>query len=133
MEAERPPEGPWDLKLSPGGLVDIEFAAQFLQLAHAAEGGPLASNTAQALAAFREAGTAPKAISALEEAWALQQALTQLLKVALEDNPDPAAEPKPFRALLARAGGARDFRGLQSRLAKAKTAARAAYQEIVGG
>ncbi|WP_091741802.1 bifunctional [glutamine synthetase] adenylyltransferase/[glutamine synthetase]-adenylyl-L-tyrosine phosphorylase [Phenylobacterium immobile] len=131
MEEERPPEGPWDLKLSPGGLVDIEFAAQFLQLAQAGEGGPLSPSTARALAAFREAGVAGKAISALEEAWALQQALTQMLKVALEDNPDPANEPKPFRALLARAGGARDFRNLQTRLAKAKAAARAAYLEVV--
>jgi glutamate-ammonia-ligase adenylyltransferase len=131
MEEERPPQGPWDLKLSPGGLVDIEFAAQFLQLAKAGEGGPLSPSTARALAAFREAGVAGKAISALEEAWTLQQALTQMLKVALEDNPDPANEPKPFRALLARAGGARDFRNLQTRLAKAKAAARAAYLEIV--
>jgi glutamate-ammonia-ligase adenylyltransferase len=29
MARERPPKGDWDLKLSPGGLVDIEFAAQF--------------------------------------------------------------------------------------------------------
>ncbi len=33
MERERPGKGDWDLKLDPGGLVDIEFAAQFLQLA----------------------------------------------------------------------------------------------------
>ena len=31
MARERPPKGEWDLKLSPGGLVDIEFAAQYLQ------------------------------------------------------------------------------------------------------
>ena len=35
MTRERPAAGAWDLKLSPGGLVDIEFAAQFLQLAGA--------------------------------------------------------------------------------------------------
>ncbi|MBI1196414.1 MAG: bifunctional [glutamine synthetase] adenylyltransferase/[glutamine synthetase]-adenylyl-L-tyrosine phosphorylase [Phenylobacterium sp.] len=132
MERERPPHGDWDLKLGPGGLVDIEFAAQFLQLAHAAEGGPLLPNTARALSALGAAGLAPApALNALEDAWRLQQDLTQLLKVALDDDPDPAAEPRAFQALLARAGGARTFKALVKRLAAAQAAARAAYLEVV--
>jgi glutamate-ammonia-ligase adenylyltransferase len=133
MARERPPKGEWDLKLTPGGLVDIEFAAQFLQLAHAGEGGPLEPNTAAALAAFRETGLAPaKPLADLEKAWQLQQDLTQLLKVALADGADPAAEPAAFRKLLARAGGAGDFRGLQSALKTARASAHAAYEAIVG-
>jgi len=133
MARERPPKGAWDLKLGAGGLVDIEFAAQFLQLANAGDGGPLEPNTAAALAALREVGLGPaRAMADLERAWRLQQDLTQLLKVALSDGADPAREPAAFRALLARAGGARDFRGLQSALAKAQAAARAAYEAIVG-
>ena len=133
MERERPPKGDWDLKLSPGGLVDIEFAAQFLQLVHAAEGGPLCSNTAEALAAFHRSRLAPAApLTALERAWRLQQDLTQLLKVALEDDTNPEAEPKAFRALLARAGGARTFAGLKSKLAAARVEARTAYEAIAG-
>jgi glutamate-ammonia-ligase adenylyltransferase len=132
LEEERPAKGEWDLKLSEGGLVDIEFAAQFLQLAHAAEGGPLRPNTAQALAAFRDAGLAPAApLTALETAWRLQQDLTQLLKVAL-DGGDPGEEPAAFRRLLARAGHARDFPGLRRKLAAARRAARAAYEALVG-
>jgi glutamate-ammonia-ligase adenylyltransferase len=133
MHRERPAKGAWDLKLSPGGLVDIEFAAQFLQLAHAAEGGPLEPNTAAALAAFRAAKLAPAAaLTDLEQAWRLQQDLTQLLKVALDDGADPAAEPAAFRTLLARAGGVRDFRKLGATLKRAQTAARKAYETIVG-
>jgi glutamate-ammonia-ligase adenylyltransferase len=132
MERERPPKGEWDLKLSPGGLVDIEFAAQFLQLIHANEGGPLFPNTAQALAAFREAGLAStNAVAALERAWRLQQDLTQLLKVALDGDANPAGEPPAFRSLLARAGGMRDFRPLRGQLAAARVAARKAYDLIV--
>jgi glutamate-ammonia-ligase adenylyltransferase len=134
MARERPPKGEWDLKLTPGGLVDIEFAAQYLQLAHAGEGGPLEPNTAAALAAFRETGLGPpKPLADLEKAWRLQQDLTQLLKVALADGADPAAEPPAFRKLLARAGGLRDFRQLRSTLRAARTAAHAAYEAIVGG
>jgi glutamate-ammonia-ligase adenylyltransferase len=134
LERERPPKGDWDLKLSPGGLVDIEFAAQFLQLAHAAEGGPLSPNTHEALAAFRKAHLAPdEPLLALEAAWRLQQDLTQLLKVALEDNHDPADEPKAFRALLTRAGHARSFSNLRHRLSEAQTAARGAYTALLRG
>jgi glutamate-ammonia-ligase adenylyltransferase len=132
MEDERPPKGDWDLKLTPGGLVDIEFAAQFLQLVHAAQGGPLNPNTAEALAAFRGAGLAPAApLEALERAWRLQQDLTQLLKVALDDGADPAAEPRAFQRLLARAGGARALGGLRGKLVAAQVAARKAYDMIV--
>ncbi len=132
LEDERPPKGPWDLKLSPGGLVDIEFAAQFLQLAHAADGGPLRANTAAALAALAAADLAPAdAVAALSDAWRLQQDLTQLLKVALGSDPDPASEPKAFQALLSRAGGVKTFKALEKRLAEARTAARKAYLEVV--
>ena len=133
MHRERPAKGEWDLKLSPGGLVDIEFAAQYLQLAHAADGGPLEPNTAAALAAQRQAGLAPAAaLTGLEQAWRLQQDLTQLLKVALDDGADPQAEPAAFKSLLARAGGVRDFRALGPALDRARTAARKAYEAIVG-
>jgi glutamate-ammonia-ligase adenylyltransferase len=132
LERERPPKGPWDLKLSEGGLVDIEFAAQFLQLAHAADGGPLHPNTLRALTDFREARLAPaEPLLALEAAWRLQQDLTQLLKVALEDAGDPSEEPVAFRRLLARAGHARDFGSLTRKLDQARTAARAAYDRLV--
>ena len=132
MERERPPKGPWDLKLAPGGLVDIEFAAQFLQLVHAAGGGPLAPNTAEALAALGAAGLVePEPLAALADAWRLQQDLTQLLKVALDDGADPASEPKAFQALLARAGGVKTFKALSGRLAAAQAAARKAYASIV--
>jgi glutamate-ammonia-ligase adenylyltransferase len=132
LEDERPPSGFWDLKLTPGGLVDIEFAAQHLQLVHAGADGPLRPNTAAALAAFSQAGLAPaEAVARLQDAWRLQQDLTQLLKVALDDRADPDSEPKAFRALLARAGEVRDFRALKAKLERARTAARGAYDIIV--
>ncbi|HXA39801.1 MAG TPA: bifunctional [glutamine synthetase] adenylyltransferase/[glutamine synthetase]-adenylyl-L-tyrosine phosphorylase [Phenylobacterium sp.] len=134
MHRERPAKGEWDLKLSPGGLVDIEFAAQFLQIAHAAEGGPLSPNTAAALAALRHSGLAPAGPAGdLEAAWRLQQDLTQLLKVALGDTTDPSGEPPAFRALLARAGGVRDFRQLKATLGRVQAAANRGYEKIVNG
>ena len=133
MAAERPPSGFWDLKLSPGGLVDIEFAAQYLQLIGAGEGGPLTPHTGRALAACREAGLAdPSALLTLEQGWTLQQDVTQLLKVAIPDSADPSAEPAGLKTLLARAGGAREFRSLVARLKRERGGARAAYLKVLG-
>ncbi len=132
MERERPGKGPWDLKLEPGGLVDIEFIAQFLQLAHGPDGGPLAQNTGEALSALIAAGLADKAsLNAALSAWRLEQDLSQLIKVALEDGGDPENEPKAFRALLARAGHVTQFRSLKAKLLKAKAEARAAFEAVV--
>jgi glutamate-ammonia-ligase adenylyltransferase len=132
MASERPAAGFWDMKLSEGGLVDVEFCAQFLQLIHAADGGPLQANTAQALTELARAGTAPEApLAALGAAWAVQQDLAQLLKIALEDGDDPTSEPKALRALLAKAAGTRDFRSLRVKLERLRRAALTASEALI--
>ncbi|MCI3181140.1 glutamine-synthetase adenylyltransferase [Caulobacter sp. CCUG 60055] len=132
MTEERPAKGFWDLKLSPGGLVDIEFAAQHLQIVHASRGGPLRAHTGEALRALAEAGLADaRAVETLETAWRLQQDLSQVLKVALDDDVDPAEEPRAFKALLARAGQARDFRALQAKLRGARAEAATAAAMLI--
>jgi glutamate-ammonia-ligase adenylyltransferase len=127
---EKPASGLWDMKLAPGGLVDIEFAAQFLQLAHAPAGGPLRAGTADALEALAAAGLAGS-VGPLLEAWTLQQNLTQMLRLALGDGDDPADQPEAFRRKLARAGGARDFRSLAARLTRARKTALEAFDRLV--
>jgi len=128
MLKERPPSGRFDLKLSPGGLVDIEFAAQFLQLRHGAAGGPLYASTLRALEAIRARGLADSgALDALIGAWRLQQNLSQVLKLALGDGGDPSAEPELLQALLARAAGVKDFAQLERVLTQAKRDAHAAF------
>jgi glutamate-ammonia-ligase adenylyltransferase len=132
MERERPAAGPWDLKLSPGGLVDVEFVAQHLQVVHAADGGPICATTAEALSALAGRGLlGSKPAAALTDAWRLAQDLSQLLKLALPDNADPSAEPAEFRRLLARAGGVRTFGALEQKLAKARARAREAFVSVL--
>jgi len=132
MARERPSAGFWDFKLHEGGLVDIEFAAQFLQLAHAPAGGPLKQNTAAALAALDAAGlAAPEPLADLAAAWRLQQDLSQLIKVALVDEIDPEREPKALKALLAKAAGVRDHRALRAALTERRRAAHRAYRILL--
>jgi [glutamine synthetase] adenylyltransferase / [glutamine synthetase]-adenylyl-L-tyrosine phosphorylase len=133
LERERPPSGFWDVKLSKGGLVDVEFAAQYLQLAHASAGGPLRANTAEALKALGEAGLIEaEALSTLLRAWSVQQDLSQLLKVALRDEADPSKEPEPLKALLAEAGGSPDFKHLQDTLKAIRVQARSTFETVLG-
>jgi glutamate-ammonia-ligase adenylyltransferase len=132
LERERPAWGDWDLKRRRGGLRDLDFIAQYLQLIHAAEGGPLTPNTGEALAAhaaFRPA-LAP-ILSRQREAWALYSDLSQVLKIALDDGVDPAAEPVGLQALLARAGNAADFGALRKRVSAAGAEVSQAFRRIV--
>jgi glutamate-ammonia-ligase adenylyltransferase len=92
----------------------------------------LRAHTAEALAAMAEAGLADaKAVAALSAAWRLQQDLSQLLKLALEEDADPGGEPKGFRDLLARAGGVRRFQDLSARLAAVRADAMRAFDRLV--
>ena len=73
MERERPGKTVWDLKLAPGGLVDLEFLAQTLQLIHAPKDQDvLARQTGEAFARLAEARVLQAQESTkLVDAWAL--------------------------------------------------------------
>ena len=133
MMRERPPSGFWDMKLSSGGMVDIEFCVQFLQLAGAGEGGPLRQNTAEALEALSAADPLlNEDMTHLLASWRLHQSASQLLKIALSDSADPAAEPPAFRSLLARITGQPSFPALVRRLGAARIATRKVYAKLLG-
>jgi len=132
MRRERPAQGFWDFKLAPGGLVDIEFCVQHLQLIGAADGGPLLVNTLEALNALEVDRLAPAAILGdLKAAWTVQQDLSQILKIALEEEAAPEQEPAAFRVLLAKTARAQSFRAMKARLTKARIAAQNAFKVIV--
>ena len=61
-------------------------------------------------------------LTGVQRSWRLQQNLSQLLKIALEEGASPDDEPPPLKALLAKAGGARTYAALRSRLALSRRA-----------
>jgi glutamate-ammonia-ligase adenylyltransferase len=128
-----PDSNPWDLKYAKGGLVDIEFIAQALQLVHA-EKAPQAldTNSVAALAKLQEAGVLPAHDAAtLIEAAGLQHALTQVLRVALDETPKMDEATPGLKALLAQAGGAGDFAALEARLFGLQRAVRQIFEKIM--
>jgi glutamate-ammonia-ligase adenylyltransferase len=77
-------------------------------------------------------GSAPHAtLEALRLAWELQQDLSQLLKVAIDDDADPTVEPAALRSLLTKTGDARGFADLKATLVRARRAAHGAFRAVV--
>ncbi|HEY0283377.1 MAG TPA: bifunctional [glutamine synthetase] adenylyltransferase/[glutamine synthetase]-adenylyl-L-tyrosine phosphorylase [Rhizomicrobium sp.] len=133
VAAAYPGKNPWDLKYAPGGLMDIEFAAQILQLRHAHENPSLLStNTVAALKLLAKAGALGEIdAEALIAAAKLEHALTQALRIALDGPLDAAAATPGLKALLARAGEVSDFGVLQKLLADLQARARQISERIL--
>ena len=102
---------PWDLKQVRGGLVDIEFIVQYLQLIHAAAYPEVRNQgTAAALQNIAAAGLiAPASAEVLLKAAHRFNNLTQVLRLCLESPFDPATAPEGLERLLAQAGDAPTF------------------------
>ncbi|WP_020185869.1 bifunctional [glutamine synthetase] adenylyltransferase/[glutamine synthetase]-adenylyl-L-tyrosine phosphorylase [Methylopila sp. 73B] len=135
LDKEKGGGGPWNLKHAPGGLVDVEFAAQALQLVHAQERPEiLRASTLGALAEARRLGVLDdEDYEALAAGGRLQQDLTQIVKLAIDGAFDPANAPAGLKLRLARAANAPDFRTLQATLKEAQAAVRAATKRVLAG
>ncbi|KAB2940149.1 DUF294 nucleotidyltransferase-like domain-containing protein, partial [Hyphomicrobium sp.] len=112
----------WELKQVRGGLVDVEFIAQYLQLVHAAAHPEvLDQNTLEAYRKLRDAGLlAQDHAEVLIPATRLLHDLTQILRLCLEGGFDPATAPSGLKELLAQAGDAASFAQLEARLKEAQ-------------
>ena len=108
----------WDLKQVRGGLVDLEFIAQYLQLVHAtAAPDVLDQTTIQALTKLAERGFLPSAAAdILIPAARLIHNLTQVTRLTFDGPFDPAKAPDGLKALLARVGETPDFGRLEAQL-----------------
>jgi len=129
---EKPPQSHWDLKVTPGGFVDIEFAAQFLMLREGwrAE-GIIEANTGACIEglAAREL-LAPALAEDLMEAWRLQSRLSQFIALGTELPFDAAAARPSFRKRLAVAVGLPDFPILDRSLIEVQAKAHEAMKAI---
>ncbi|MGE0045010.1 MAG: bifunctional [glutamine synthetase] adenylyltransferase/[glutamine synthetase]-adenylyl-L-tyrosine phosphorylase [Hyphomonadaceae bacterium] len=134
MDRERKGKGAWDLKLAPGGFVDIEFIVQSAQLIAAhARGDVLQPNTGAALDALEGARMLDPALArTLREGWSRLSRLQQVLRICVEGEFDPASAPDKLKELLARVGGAADFAALGAQLEEAEAGVRAAFGAWTG-
>ncbi|HMK79207.1 MAG TPA: bifunctional [glutamine synthetase] adenylyltransferase/[glutamine synthetase]-adenylyl-L-tyrosine phosphorylase, partial [Xanthobacteraceae bacterium] len=134
IAAEKGDKERWDLKYVAGGLIDLEFIAQYLQLAHAAERPEILDTaTARVLDKAARLGVlAAEDADVLRPAVRLYQNLTQILRLCLSGPFDPKAAGPGLLSLLARAGDVPDFTTLEAHLAETQARVRASFVRILG-
>jgi [glutamine synthetase] adenylyltransferase / [glutamine synthetase]-adenylyl-L-tyrosine phosphorylase len=133
IAAEKGTADIWDLKQVRGGLVDLEFIAQYLQLVHAAA-HPQVLSPATALVFERLAAAgilAPADADLLRPAARLLGDLTQILRLCFEGPFDPATAPEGLKRLLARVADAPDFRSLEDQLRRLLAEVTARFDSLV--
>ena len=125
---------PWDLKYAAGGLVDIEFIAQYLQLVHAAATPDvLDTSTARMLEQAARLGVlAAEDAAVLRPAVLLFHDLTQILRLCLPSEFDPQSANAGVLALLARAADLPDFSALQAHVVETQRQVRGCFVRILG-
>jgi glutamate-ammonia-ligase adenylyltransferase len=124
----------WDLKYAAGGLIDIEFIVQYLQLVHAHDKPAiLDTSTAKVLDKARALGVLSiEDAEILRPAVRLYQALTQILRLCLPGSFDPKKTGPDLLRLLARAADVPDFASAEATLAETQEKVREAFIRILG-
>jgi glutamate-ammonia-ligase adenylyltransferase len=134
LAAEKGEGERWDLKYAAGGLIDVEFIAQYLQLVHAAKHPDLLeTNTARVLEkAWRLGLLSTEDAEALRAAVRLYHDLTQILRLCLAGPFDPKSAGAGLLRLLARAADVPDFATLDAHLADTQARVRTSFNRILG-
>ncbi|MBX3562867.1 MAG: bifunctional [glutamine synthetase] adenylyltransferase/[glutamine synthetase]-adenylyl-L-tyrosine phosphorylase [Sphingomonas sp.] len=117
------PRGPFDIKLGEGGLVDLEFAMQVLQLVH---GEGLHTDAGAAIDALAAAGLVPEGIS---DAWRLLTRMLVVLRLVAPDSAEPAAAS---HQLVARACGLENWQELLAAHDRARQTIGALWRAVAG-
>jgi glutamate-ammonia-ligase adenylyltransferase len=134
VASEKGDRDPWDLKLVSGGLMDIEFVAQYLVLAHASRHAELLDTSTRAV--LVKAGalgllTTTEA-DALIDAHRLYTDATQIMRLAVAGPFDPAKAASGVRRRIAAAAALPDFEALRGAVAEARDAVRGVYARVLG-
>ncbi|HEU5482453.1 MAG TPA: bifunctional [glutamate--ammonia ligase]-adenylyl-L-tyrosine phosphorylase/[glutamate--ammonia-ligase] adenylyltransferase [Sphingomicrobium sp.] len=120
----KPPSGPLDVKLGPGGLVDLEFALHVLQLAHKKGFDPRLEAATEQLA---EVGIIDTNVVVA------QRLLTEMLVAIRLLAPETTSPSEESCELMARACGATDWAELLARHEEARQSILALWERVKGG
>ncbi|MDI1266312.1 MAG: bifunctional [glutamine synthetase] adenylyltransferase/[glutamine synthetase]-adenylyl-L-tyrosine phosphorylase [bacterium] len=125
----------WDLKLAAGGLTDIDFIAQHLQLVHAADKPEILSvSTLQVLDNAARLGVlAQSDAETLRSATRLYHDLTQILRLCVTGKFNPETSGENLLRVMARAGDSPDFSTLEARVRETQADVRRVFLALVGG
>lgn len=132
VAAEKGDAGPLDLKLAPGGLLDLDFLAQALVLGHAQAHPDLVGRDApEVLERAGALGLLPEeAADRLVAAYRLFDDIHQWQRLMIEG--DPADPPPAVLGRIAVAAGLPDARALTAQLEEERRTVRGLFESLLG-
>lgn len=129
---DKPPSGPWDLKMRKGGLIDIEFITQHAILT-ANEPQCLMPQLNAAHQQLRETGIwTTEDFDLMSKAFRFLQALQQVQRIAHDDAPSDENHSNALKNRLCRATGCDGFEALSLELTGVCDAVSAMFEKKVG-
>ncbi|KRB50188.1 bifunctional glutamine-synthetase adenylyltransferase/deadenyltransferase [Rhizobium sp. Root708] len=134
IESEKPPASAWDLKLIPGGVIDIEFIAQYLALVAPTKGVEAkvnGLNTGEALKLLGGRLMSAGDVDTCLEAFQLYTELSQLIRLCIDGLFDPKEAPAGLIDLVCRAGDCPDIKTLEGELKRLGKSVRRILQSVV--
>ncbi|EGP07816.1 glutamate-ammonia-ligase adenylyltransferase [Bradyrhizobiaceae bacterium SG-6C] len=125
----------WDIKNAAGGMVDIEFVAQYLQLIYAAEKPDILDvSTVQVLDNAARLGVLSQSdADILRAASRLYHDLTQIIRLCVTEKFKPETAGEDLLRVLTRAGDAPDFSSLEARVRETQNDVREVFLRLLEG
>jgi glutamate-ammonia-ligase adenylyltransferase len=133
IEKEKPPRDRWDLKLVPGGLIDLEFIAQVAVLTGGLEPGERPAATGKILSRLAPGFADPQLRRELTDAFALYSALTQITRLCLTGPFERDDVPPGLSDLLLRQTDLPDFGVLEAHLNETAQKVRSGFDRLLRG
>ena len=130
---EKSDSDPWDLKLAAGGIIDVEFLAQYLVLLHSKDHPQLHEvDCALVLQRAGEVGVLdPADADLLVSAHRLYSTVTQMMRLTVEGAFDPKTIAKGVLRRIAAAADCPDFVRLERQLTELRQSVRALFNRLL--
>ncbi len=128
---EKPPRDDWDFKLKPGGIIDLEFIAQFAALIHKVAKKPRPLGTEEVLSALDPSFADPALADALVAAHRLYTNLSQTIRLCLGGDARRDEFIPGMIDLLCRAADMPDIKRVEHHLAEVAVDVRAAFETLL--
>ncbi|WHA42516.1 bifunctional [glutamine synthetase] adenylyltransferase/[glutamine synthetase]-adenylyl-L-tyrosine phosphorylase [Agrobacterium larrymoorei] len=131
---EKPPVNGWDFKLIPGGLVDLEFIAQYLTLVAPVKGLPAhkaGESTSDVLKRVAPAAMEPQAQDECIEAMRLFTELSQIIRLCIDSDFEPKQAPSGLIDLVCRAVELPDISTVEGEVKRLSKAVRKTFQTVL--
>ena len=128
---EKPPRDDWDFKLKPGGIVDLEFIAQFAVLVGKVAKTPRPLATEEVLAGLDPSFADPATIDTLVEAHRFYTNLSQTIRLCLGSDATREEFIPGMIDILCRAAELPDIKRVEHHLTELAANVRASFDRLI--